>query len=314
MARGPRPRDRPPTKREQQRAAVAERREEHQRKKELKRRQIDDRIEQRRYSPTANTEWKHLYCTAEQLEELSERYRGAGQLNTVSYDSHSEQDQQAARDRLATVHFQNDASFRQQRFSMVWSWTSLKKEWVRELYQCYCGYSDQERRRRERGDNALPRLLRPFDAPEARPHELARLVPFAFTGCLCHFEVVLSLPERSIRRISGILEHNEQCSAAELRRVPLLPLHSEVIADALAQLMAGSSLNEVHSINAAKALRRAYRAMSGAAAGEVIYQGWRFTMTLSDKKALSRALCLRKYAIDTRIPPHENIHSWLTPE
>ncbi|KAL9934708.1 hypothetical protein V8E36_006483 [Tilletia maclaganii] len=64
---------------------------------------------------------------------------------------------------------------------MVWSWTSLKKEWVRELYQCYCGYSDQERRRRERGENALPRLLRPFDAPEARPHELARLVPFAFT-------------------------------------------------------------------------------------------------------------------------------------
>ncbi|KAL9934709.1 hypothetical protein V8E36_006484 [Tilletia maclaganii] len=37
------------------------------------------------------------------------------------------------------------------------------------------------------------------------------------SGCLCHFEVVLSLPERSIRRISGILEHNEQCGRASAR-------------------------------------------------------------------------------------------------
>ncbi|CAD6912055.1 unnamed protein product, partial [Tilletia controversa] len=56
---------------------------------------------------------------------------------------------------------------------------------------------------------------------------------------------------------------------------------------------------------------QSYPSLSGSAVGTVIKDGWRFTLSVSDNKALSRALCLRKFGINTRLPPHINIHSWM---
>lgn len=74
------------------------------------------------------------------------------------------------------------------------------------------------------------------------PHqkEWPRRVPYAYTGCLAHVEVVERVSDGQITRISGIIEHNSACQKAILNRLPAIPLHDHVYEVALEQLENGS--------------------------------------------------------------------------
>jgi hypothetical protein len=67
-----------------------------------------------------------------------------------------------------------------------------------------------------------------------------RRVPFDFTGCTAHIEIVERSSDGEITRIAGIFEHNAECQVAILKRLPAIPLHEHVYEVALEQMEAGA--------------------------------------------------------------------------
>jgi hypothetical protein len=67
-----------------------------------------------------------------------------------------------------------------------------------------------------------------------------RRVPFDFTGCTAHVEIVERSSDGEITRITGAFEHNTECQVAVLTRLPAIPLHEHVYEVALEQMESGA--------------------------------------------------------------------------
>ena len=67
-----------------------------------------------------------------------------------------------------------------------------------------------------------------------------RQVPFDFTGCTAHVEIVERSSDGEITCITGAFEHNAECQAAILKRLPAIPLHEHVYKVALEQMEGGA--------------------------------------------------------------------------
>lgn len=99
----------------------------------------------------------------------------------------------------------------------------LKKQLLLTELHSYCGYDHHQRR------------------------SATRRIPYGFTGCLAHVEIITEQSTGQIRRVHGMLEHHTECHGAPLLRVPELPLHPSVTELALEQLHNGATLVEHHS-------------------------------------------------------------------
>jgi hypothetical protein len=65
-------------------------------------------------------------------------------------------------------------------------------------------------------------------------------VPFDFTACLAHVEIIERTSNGEISRVTGNFTHNEACQSAILKRLPAVPLHEHVYEVALDQLESGA--------------------------------------------------------------------------
>ena len=102
------------------------------------------------------------------------------------------------------------------RWTRRWSTTSKGKDkWQRILYQWYV--RSNSRRRRETRLTVISkcgydeRVRQKRDAPTNAGE---RQVPYDFTECMAHVEVSEFVVSGIVRRISGILEHNEKCASS----------------------------------------------------------------------------------------------------
>ena len=75
---------------------------------------------------------------------------------------------------------------------------------------------------------------------EVRKAEWTCQVPYMYTECLAHVEVVEQVSNGEIMCISGVLEHNQGCCGAMLEQLPAIPLHDHVYGIALEQLKNGA--------------------------------------------------------------------------
>ncbi|KAH7879995.1 uncharacterized protein C8R40DRAFT_1066132 [Lentinula edodes] len=104
-------------------------------------------------------------------------------------------------------------------------WCHGGQEQRQTLFQCSCGYHVKACQEREakKGLNC-------------QTENWERCVPYPFTGCLAHLEVMERVGDGVITRIAGAPEHNSSCQTAVLERIPPVPLHDHVYEVALAQL------------------------------------------------------------------------------
>jgi len=70
-----------------------------------------------------------------------------------------------------------------------------------------------------------------------------------FMGCLAHAEVTFVVETQQILHLRGYFEHNTECKAALLARIPPLPLHPLVHQQALSDLARGVSLSDIQRKN-----------------------------------------------------------------
>ncbi|KAI0045269.1 hypothetical protein FA95DRAFT_1607832 [Auriscalpium vulgare] len=137
-----------------------------------------------------------------------------------------------------------------------------------------------------------------------------RTAPYDFTGCLAHADITFNQDTGHVSRIVGILQHNNACAEAAMKRLPAIPLHRHVIEIALRQLKDGASITAIQQQNIDMFTARAYRDQ---ATTDPLRANYRFQLLSSDFRALYRAHH-RSHSIDIRKTPEKNIHSWLDPQ
>ncbi|KAJ8078160.1 hypothetical protein PM082_000366 [Marasmius tenuissimus] len=172
------------------------------------------------------------------------------------------------------------------------SWTTAKETKRRTIYQCACGCDSSYRSKSKNTANST-----------------TRRIPYQFTGCLAHVEVVESIGNGKISRISGYLEHNAGCHSAVLERIPPIPLHEHVYEIALGQLRNGANLTAMQELNRTMIERQEYRGMKDA---DPSTQNFRYVLRTSDHNTLYRKFS-RELGVDVRVPPQYNVDDWLNP-
>lgn len=117
--------------------------------------------------------------------------------------------------------------------------------------QSVCGYDSRARqtqsgRKRKRGREAAANAGASSSSPALEvPKEANRRAAYLYTGCLAHVDITYhSSPSceeiLGVKRIVGVLEHNEECRTAKLVRSPSIPLHEHVVEVAIRQLRNGA--------------------------------------------------------------------------
>ena len=103
------------------------------------------------------------------------------------------------------------------------------------LNKSVCGYDTEARQKiHERRQKVNGRNCRQPDTP------WERRAPYDYHGCLAHADITFVESTGEIRRLLGVLDHNEPCSKALLTRLPSIPLHLHVAEVAMVQLAAGA--------------------------------------------------------------------------
>ncbi|ESK86166.1 hypothetical protein Moror_9273 [Moniliophthora roreri MCA 2997] len=179
-----------------------------------------------------------LYLTSQQQSSIIDTYMSCKHTwleyeenDTVAQDEAKRQLEKFELDYLATKHLESQ-------WTNCWSATTEVgyegNTWKKRqtIYQYDCGY-DQK---------VWQQKAKEYDAHFKRETTWQRCVPYDFTGCLAHVEVVefCQGSRTLITRISGILEHNEACCKAEMAWKPAIPLHEHVYEVALDQLVNGT--------------------------------------------------------------------------
>jgi hypothetical protein len=96
-----------------------------------------------------------------------------------------------------------------------------------------CGYDPNARKDREKRKQGVQVAPTGLGTCERR-------VPYDFTGCLAHVEIIERASDGEISRVAGYFEHNLGCKASVLKRLPAIPLHNHVYEIALEQLEVGA--------------------------------------------------------------------------
>ncbi|KAL0568041.1 hypothetical protein V5O48_013952 [Marasmius crinis-equi] len=245
-------------------------------------------------------EVKHLLLTNEQRTQLCNAYLQDSTLLTFKADPSQ---QKLATEKLAELSLTPDRlESLESRWSAQWStsWKTkggLKK---RTLYQC--GYDTEARQK--------------YDSKTQRAQERSstnktweRRVPYGFTGCLGHVEVVENVDTKVVERIWGIFKHNEQCQKSVLTRLPSIPVHEHVWEVALSQMAIGASLTAIQDTNQRMARAKQYRGMESF---DPTTSNVRYLLLPTDSSTL-----YSKYGhslgINVKVPPQYNISYWLDP-
>ncbi|KAG8740946.1 hypothetical protein FRC11_015058, partial [Ceratobasidium sp. 423] len=134
-----------------------------------------------------------------------------------------------------------------------------------------------------------------------------RRVPYDFTGCLAHVEIITERTTGLVVRVHGMLEHNSECLHAKLKRIPMLELHPSVFEAALQQLNNGAALTEIKEKNRAMVAAHQYRDQAK------LLGRYRYLLRHYDTASLYTQY-YRAHGIDITQKPHLNIHNWLDSE
>ena len=82
----------------------------------------------------------------------------------------------------------------------------------------------------------------------------SRRTAYDFTGCCAHANITYNESTGNIKRVIGFFDHNDQCKAQKLMRIPSIPLHEHVYEVALAQLSQGARYGRFFSIAVTRSL------------------------------------------------------------
>ncbi|KAJ8075566.1 hypothetical protein PM082_021196 [Marasmius tenuissimus] len=245
-------------------------------------------------------EIKHLLLTDSQRIEISKAYSQDSILLKFKNDS---SDQQLAKEKMNEYHLlAAQLQALESRWSVRWSnsWKTKLGRKKRTLYQC--GYDVDARQKQD------AKTQRAQDRTSS-DKKWSRRVPYDFTGCLGHVEVVENTETKAIERISGILKHNEACTQGVLARVPAVPLHDHVWEVALGQLANGADMATIQDTNQRMIREKRYRDMDTFNSDT---SNFRYILLRSDHSNLY-AKHGRRLGIDVKTPPQYNISDWLNP-
>ncbi|KAJ8094574.1 hypothetical protein PM082_010580 [Marasmius tenuissimus] len=212
-------------------------------------------------------------------------------------------DQQLAKEKMDEYHLlAAQLQALESRWSVRWSnsWKTKLGRKKRTLYQC--GYDVDARQKQD------AKTQRAQDRTSS-DKKWSRRVPYDFTGCLGHVEVVENMETKAIERISGILKHNEACTQGVLARVPAVPVHEHVWEVALSQLANGASMAAIQETNQRMIQEKRYREMDTFNSET---SNFRYILLSTDSSNLY-AKYGRTLGIDVKTPPQYNISDWLDP-
>ncbi|KZS86492.1 hypothetical protein SISNIDRAFT_420811, partial [Sistotremastrum niveocremeum HHB9708] len=172
----------------------------------------------------------------------------------------------------------------------------------RVLVQCRCSYDTVSREEWERLNQGPAKK-------GASKLKWQRRAPYDFTGCLAHADVTFIDEPFLILRISGCLDHDEDCQAAVMKRRPAVPLHPHVYQVAVAQLLDGANISSVQRKNGEMIAAKAYFDM---VSWDPATANHRYILLQSDSSQLYH-LYMKALGIDTSIEGELNVHRWLDP-
>ncbi|KAL0061006.1 hypothetical protein AAF712_012179 [Marasmius tenuissimus] len=270
-------------------------------------------------------EIRHLVLTDSQKTRLNAVYQ---QESTLLEFKDKPSDQQLAQDKMAELRLAKDQlDALESRWSVQWStaWSTKAGRKKRTLYQCCSGYDSDNRQIQD------SKTQRARDQTSS-DKKWERRVPYAFTGCLAHVEVVENTNTGKVERVWGIFEHNEPFSKSVLQQLPAVPVHEhvwEVALDQMAQnaryvlsidfrtvtsisyvLTAPTSLTAIQDTNQWMIRERRYRGMD---TYNSITSNVRYLLLPSDSSTLYSKYG-RTLGIDVKVPPQYNISDWLNPD
>ncbi|KLO11763.1 hypothetical protein SCHPADRAFT_830505 [Schizopora paradoxa] len=255
---------------------------------------------------------KQLFLNKTQLSQIESIYRDKKEYIVEYSESNAHHQQEASQVLQDLLLDRPSRESLDSRWTIRWSTKSKGKgkKWQRTLFQWYvgsktiwtcirpltiiskCGYDERVRQER--------------DAP-ANTGE--RQVPYDFTECMAHVEVSEYVDSRVVRRIVGMLEHNEKCEAAKMVRLPSVPLHEDVYEMALAQLNEGASMAAVQARNQQMLAERAYLSLQGQSPFNKS-ANCRYNIDTKDFQTIYRKFT-RSRGVDITMKPEQNLDNWL---
>ncbi|KAF8579840.1 hypothetical protein K439DRAFT_1648372 [Ramaria rubella] len=113
-----------------------------------------------------------------------------------------------------------------------------------------------------------------------------------------------------VRRLTGILRHDDMCLKQDMQRLPAVPLHEHVWQVALQQLCDGASITAIQNRNLELSRARLYH---GQTTADPQTANVRYDFLPSDSTRLYRKFS-KIHGIDVARPTHYNIDDWLNPK
>ncbi|KIJ41571.1 hypothetical protein M422DRAFT_780303 [Sphaerobolus stellatus SS14] len=173
----------------------------------------------------------------------------------------------------------------------------------RVLLQCQCGSSSEARKARDDAKKAKQGL-------PVNTQNWSRKMPYDFTGCLAHIDVMYSQTSSCILHIAGIIVHDESCDNQEMQCLPPIPLHPHVWKIALKQIHEGASITAIRSNNRHLYESQLYEGQKGL---DPEMANVRYLFLPQDSSRLYR-MQARTQGVDLLQPPEINVDGWLDPQ
>jgi len=73
------------------------------------------------------------------------------------------------------------------------------------------------------------------------PKDWKRKMLYNFTSCFAHLDITYIVPNSTVLRITGIIDHDTSCEEQEMQRLPPIPLHPSVWVIAIQQINDGAT-------------------------------------------------------------------------
>ncbi|TFK45583.1 hypothetical protein OE88DRAFT_1649201 [Heliocybe sulcata] len=192
------------------------------------------------YAKQCQVEVRKLPLSHSQLASIDKLY-ATGAIHSAQYDPDHLTTQASILEFMQAHGL--DGQSRQQlegRWHAQWgvSWDVGKegdRHW-RTLLQCACGYHTDARQQHD-----MKKCDPSGELDHADPKPWERRNPYDYTGCLAHIEITDRVSDGAVLCIVGYFQHNTECEAATMKRLPAVPLHPHVYEVALQQLQTGGS-------------------------------------------------------------------------
>ncbi|KAF8493528.1 hypothetical protein JB92DRAFT_3100178, partial [Gautieria morchelliformis] len=247
---------------------------------------------------------KMLHLDATQTKQIQQHYDVATNFHRLFSDElHSQQEAscmlQAQRLDLRNMDDLGNG------WSKRWSKRHGKglNVYTRMLLQCQCGTSTDARKTKDDQQQmakGLPINEKPW----------LRKTPYDHTGCLAHLDITYHMSDYHVRRITGVLSHNDSCLARKMMRLPAIPLHDHVWQVALQQMMGGASITSIQARHVELCHEKMY---SDQATHDPRTMNVRYEILPSDSCRLYHKYS-RMHGIDVSEHPQYNLDNWLNPE